>query len=276
MKNNIIKKLSILLVLSLFVFSLSACNNSTPAKDEGEKPVDKTPEEIVELTISAAISLQDALTELKETYESNNENVKLIYNFGSSGSLMKQIEEGAEVDLFLSAAKKQMDELEEKDLLINESRVDLLSNDLVLLVNENYKDKVKTVDDLLNLKDEKIAMGEPESVPAGRYTAEALTNLGLYDKLTDNIVFAKNVRQVVTYVDSENTVAGFCYGSDSIIAKNSTIAEVVKEDSHKPIVYPATVIKDTKNIDEAQKFLDFLKTDEALKVFEDYGFKKVK
>lgn len=186
-----------------------------------------------------------------------------------------QIQEGAEVDLFLSAAKKQMDELEEGDLLIEDSRVDLLGNDLVLLINDNYKDKIKSVDDLLKLEDEKIAIGDPGSVPAGKYASEALTNLGFYDKLEDKLVLAKNVRQVVTYVDGEDAVAGFCYKSDTLIAENSDIAEVVKSDSHKPIVYPAAIIKSTEKAEETQKLLDYLKSDEALNIFEKHGFKKL-
>ena len=270
------KKISLALILCLLIVSLCACGNSASQENTKEETEKSTPVEKVELTISAAASLQDAIGELKETYENKDENVELVINFGSSGSLMKQIEEGAEVDLFISAGKKQMDELEEKELLVNESRIDLLGNDLVLLVNNNYKDKIKSVNDLLNLKDEKIAMGAPDSVPAGKYAAESLTNLGLYDKLEEKLVLTKDVRQVVTYVDSENVVAGFCYGSDTFIAKNSSIAEIVPDDSHKPIVYPAAIIKSTEEIDETQKFLDFLQSDESLNVFEKYGFKKIK
>ena len=255
------KILATIILISLLV-SLSAC---------GSKPATKT-----DLTISAAVSVQDAILVLKERYEEGNKDINLLFNFGASGSLMKQIEEGADVDLFISAGKSQVDQLEEGDLLVNESRIDLLGNDLVLIVNENFVDTIKSLDDLLNLNNEKIAMGEPESVPAGKYTLESLENLDLYSKLEPNMVFTKDVRQVVSYVDDENVVAGFCYGSDAIVAKNSSIAEIVPEDSHKPIVYPAAIIKTTKNSEEIEKFFEFLQTDESIAVFEKYGFKSVK
>lgn len=256
------KKFLVTLLLVSLLVSLSAC---------GSNPATKT-----DLTISAAASVQDAILILKEKYEEKNKGINLLFNFGASGSLMKQIEEGADVDLFISAGKSQVDQLEEKDLLVNESRINLLGNDLVLIVNENYVDKIKSLNDLLNLEDKKIAMGEPESVPAGKYTLESLENLDLYSKLKGNMVFTKDVRQVVSYVDDENAVAGFCYGSDATIAKNSSVAEIVPEDSHKPIVYPAAIIKATKNSEEIKKFFDFLQTDESMTIFKEYGFKSVK
>lgn len=267
--------LSLGLVLSL---SLVACGNKTDEVKEEAKPevVEQTQEdskEKVDLTLSVAVSVQDAMLELQEKYETENPNIKLNFNFGASGTLMQQIEQGADVDLFISAGKKQVDELEEKGLIINDSRIDLLKNDLVLIVNGKHKDEVKSVEDLKKLEGTAIAMGEPEVVPAGKYTKEALENLGVYEELTPKIVFTKDVREALNYVDSENTIAGFCYGSDAKASKNAVVAEILPEESHSPIVYPAAIISETKKLDEIQKFFDFIQTSESKAVFEKHGFK---
>lgn len=254
------KKILSTIVLVTIILSLVAC--------DGNKKLDK-----VDLYVSVAASVQDAILELQKVYESKNKDINLIFNFGPSGGLMQQIEEGVDADLFISAGKKQVDQLEEKELLINDSRINLLKNDLVLIVNEKNKDKIKSLDDLLTLEGTSIAMGEPESVPAGRYTLEALESLGLYEALEPHIVFTKDVRQALDYVDTENTIAGFCYGSDAKISTNSVIAEIVSSDAHSPIIYPAAIIKDTKNLEEIKKFLAFLQTKESKIIFEKYGFK---
>lgn len=264
------KKILSTIILVTLMLSLVACGGG---KDVDKEPVDGKPIEKVELIASVAASVQDAILELKEVYEKDNENINLLFNSSASGALMQQIEEGVHVDLFISAGKSQVDQLEEKGLLVNESRVDLLKNDLVLIVNENHQDKVKSLDDLLNLEGTAIAMGAPESVPAGKYTLEALESLGLYEKLEPHVVFTKDVRQALNYVDTENTIAGFCYASDAKMAGNSVVAQVVPSDSHAPIVYPAAIIKDTKNLEEIEKFLAFLQTEESKTVFEKYGFK---
>lgn len=280
MKKLLVKKNFLVLALILLMTNMLACSNSSLSSDDADNPQDTdisvdAPKGKIDIMVSAAISLTDAMEELKSIYEEENQNINIIYNFGASGALMQQIEEGAPVDLFLSAAQKQMNELEEKDLIIKESRLDFVGNDLVLIVNKNHQDTIKSVNDLLNLTNEKIAMGEPESVPAGKYTADTLTSLGLYDDLLDNIVFTKNVRQVITYVDSENAVAGFCYGSDTTIATDSVISEIVKEESHEPIIYPAAIIKDSKNSEATEDFLNFVNTNEAQEIFEKHGFSRI-
>lgn len=264
------KLLSIIMLVTVMV-SLVACGGN---KETDKSPVvDDANVEQVDLYASVAASVQDAMLELQKVYEKENLNVNLFFNFGASGALMQQIEEGVDADLFISAGKKQVDQLEEKGLLINESRIDFLKNDLVLIVNEKNKDKVKSLDDLLTLEGTAIAMGEPDSVPAGKYTLEALQSLGLYDQLEPHIVFTKDVRQALDYVDTENTIAGFCYASDAKMATNSVVAQVVPSDAHSPIVYPAAIIKDTKNLEEIKNFFAFLQTPESKAVFEKYGFK---
>ena len=150
----------------------------------------------VELNISAAASLQDAAKELQNLYNQEHPDVKILYNFGASGTLQHQIEEGAPTDLFISAGKKQMDALEEQNMLLENSRVNLLTNELVLITGKDSQ--LTGFEGLTEDTIQKISIGVPETVPAGNYAKEALTNLGLWDTLQPKLVLAKDVRQVLT------------------------------------------------------------------------------
>lgn len=224
-----------------------------------------------EIRISAAISLKDALDALKGTYSRKEAGVDIQYNFGASGMLQKQIEEGAPVDLFISAGKKQMDELASKGLIVPETRVNLLGNELVLIVAMEKKNTVKTFADLAD-KAQSFSIGMPETVPAGKYGKETLVSLKLWDKLEKRIVYAKDVRQVLAYVDSGNVDAGLVYRSDTVALKSAAATAVSPKGSHGPIVYPMAVVKAAKHPEAARKFVEFLKTPEAAKVFAQYRF----
>ncbi|MFZ1026004.1 MAG: molybdate ABC transporter substrate-binding protein [Limnoraphis robusta] len=224
-----------------------------------------------ELIISAAASLTDAMNAIQPLYQQENPEVKLTYNFGPSGSLQQQIEQGAPVDVFISAAPKQMNDLEEKGLLLSGTRKDLLKNAIVLIVPK-ANPKVKTFQDLMNGKVGKIGIGEPESVPAGRYAKEVLTSMNMYDKLQPKLVFAKDVRQVLTYVETGNVDAGMVYTTDAKISDKISIVATAPAGSHSPIIYPIAVIKDSKNPEAAKGFVSFLSSNTAKSVFERYGF----
>jgi molybdate transport system substrate-binding protein len=204
-------------------------------------------------------------------YGKKEPEVELQFNLGSSGMLQKQIEEGAPVDLFISAGKKQMDELAAKGLIIPETRSDLLGNELVLIVTKEKTNVIKTFADLAD-KANSISIGQPESVPAGKYGKETLTSLKLWDKVEKKIVFAKDVRQVLAYVDSGNVDAGLVYRSDTVALKSAHMAAVAPKGSHSPIVYPMAAVKSSKNLEVTKKFMDFLKTPEPAKVFANYKF----
>lgn len=223
------------------------------------------------IQVSAAISLKDALAVLKESYEKKNPDADVRFNLASSGMLQKQIEEGAPVDLFISAGKKQMDELVAKKLIVPETRSDLLSNELALVVSKEKKGIITSFNDL-PAKAQSISIGQPETVPAGKYGKETLTNLKLWDAVQKKIMFAKDVRQVLSYVDSGNVDAGLVYRSDTVALKSGAVVAVAPKGSHSPILYPMAIIKDGKNRDAAKKFMEFLKTTEAAKVFANYKF----
>jgi molybdate transport system substrate-binding protein len=223
------------------------------------------------IQISAAISLKDALAVLKESYEKKNPDVDVRFNLASSGMLQKQIEEGAPVDLFISAGKKQMDELAAKKLIVPETRSDLLGNVLVLIVSKEKKGSIASFNDL-PVKAQSISIGQPETVPAGKYGKETLTNLKLWDSVQKKIMFAKDVRQVLSYVESGNVDAGLVYRSDTLALKSGVVVAVAPKGSHSPILYPMAIIKDGKNRNTAKKFMDFLRSAEAAKVFATYKF----
>ncbi|NJK61639.1 MAG: molybdate ABC transporter substrate-binding protein [Synechococcaceae cyanobacterium SM2_3_1] len=223
------------------------------------------------LTISVAASLQDAINALQPLYEEKNPDVELVINFGSSGSLQQQIEQGAPVDVFLSASARQMDALEEKDLLLPGSRTDLVKNQLVLITPVNGLE-IKSPADLMQPEIKRIALGEPASVPAGTYGQQALTVLDLVEALEPRFVFGKDVRQVLNYVETGNMEAGIVYRTDALLSQQVQIALTFPAETHDPIVYPIAVINDSKYPTEAQHFVKFLQTDGAQAVFTQFGF----
>jgi len=234
-------------------------------------PVTACAAERTSIRISAAMSLKNALTDVKATYEKMVPNVELEINYGSSGHLQKQIEQGAPVDIFLSAGKKQMDELEAKGLLILGTRTNLLGNKLVLIVAKEKKSSLRSFAGLLD-KAQAISIGQPETVPAGKYAKETLTNLRLWEKLEKRIMFAKDVRQVLAYVESGNVDAGLVYQSDTLALKSGAVVATAPAGSHSAIVYPMAEIKGSKSRVETVKFSAFLQTAEAAKIFEKYQF----
>ncbi|MGL5312584.1 MAG: molybdate ABC transporter substrate-binding protein, partial [Peptostreptococcaceae bacterium] len=215
--------------------------------------------------------LKEAMAELEEEYKKSNENITLVVNFGASGSLQQQIEQGAPCDLFISAGKKQMDALEEGGLLLEETNKNLVLNDLVLVAAEDSE--IISIEDLKTDKVKHIAVGEANSVPAGKYADEVLTNLNIKDSVKDKLVFAKDVKEVLAWTASGNAEAGFVYYSDALTNDSVKIIETTPEDSHSPIVYPVAVIKDSKKVEEAKKFEEFLLSDKGQDILSKYGYK---
>ena len=259
MKRNI-KNLMLFMLLAVMSISMVGCNTSTvaPAK--------------VELTISAAASLTDALNEIQTAYELENENIKLHFNFGASGALKQQIEQGAPTDLFLSAATKVMNELVEQQLIEEDQQMNVLMNELVVVVPTDSKLTIEKSEDLSVDGISKIAIGIPESVPAGNYAQEALTHDNLWDALQPKLVQAKDVRQVLQYVETGNADIGFVYKTDALSTSGVKIAYTVDPSTYTTAEYPFGIIKETKHQKEAESLLAYLQSEEALNVFTKYGF----
>jgi len=223
------------------------------------------------LLISAAASLKEALEEIKPLYQQSKSNVNISYNFGSSGALQQQIEQGAPADIFISAAKKQVDALEQKGLLVTGTRNIIAKNRLVLVVPKN----VVGITSFYSLKDaevKKIAIGEPRSVPAGQYAQQVLEKLKIWTEVKSKLVFANNVRQVLASVESGNADAGLVYITDAKISNQIKVVVTADEKYHSPIIYPLAVVKRSKNINAAKDFSQFLSSDQAKMVFKKYGF----
>lgn len=229
-----------------------------------------TKDEKITLTISAAISLTDALEEMKEVYETEH-NVELTFNLAGSGTLAQQIEQGAPVDLFISANEQWMDTLEENGLILSDTRSDVTGNRLVLIAHTDSTLSYQSFDEFTP---EDVAIGNPDSVPAGAYAKEALTALNVWDDIEDQLILAKDVRQVLTYIETGNATVGFVYESDALSSDDVQIVTTVGENYHDPITYPSAVIADTDYEGEAKALLDYLRSEDAQDIFAKHGFTK--
>jgi len=228
--------------------------------------------EEISLTISVAASLTESLTDIKELYVAENPNIEITFNFGSSGSLQQQIEQGADVDLFFSAGKKQMDALQSKGLILNQTRKNILRNSVVLIIPIDSSKNINDFEDLTNDNIDKIALGEPKSVPAGQYAEELFNNLHILDEIKSKAVYGKDVKEVLTWVESGNADAGIVYITDAKMSDKVNVVATASEGETSPILYPSAVIGASKNIDASKNFLSYLTSDEAKTIFEKYGF----
>ncbi|RWZ54765.1 molybdate ABC transporter substrate-binding protein [Halobacillus fulvus] len=224
------------------------------------------------ITISAAASLTDALDPIVELYEKEHD-ITIKRNVAGSGKLAQQIEQGAPVDLFLSANQKWMDRLEDNGWIDPSTRVTFAENQLVVIRKKGDHPPF-SLEHLADLEaSSKIALGEPESVPVGSYTKQALKTIQLWGKISEHRVFASDVRQVLAYVESGNAEYGFVYKSDTYISDQVEIAAAIDSSFHAPIVYPGAVVTDSPNQAEARDFLEFLQSPEVREMLHDYGFK---
>ncbi|WP_026906495.1 molybdate ABC transporter substrate-binding protein [Paucisalibacillus globulus] len=251
-----------LILLLLFLIVMTGC--SSDKKLEANKTV--------ELTISAAASLKEALEKIQVEFELDHPDVKLTYNFGSSGSLKQQITQGAPVDLFFSAAEDKFNELVDEGFIAKEEGVTFLENELVLVVPSENTSEITRLEDLIHHNIDHISIGIPETVPAGKYAKESLIYQNLWADLRSKIVPAKDVRQVLSYVETANVAAGIVYHTDALISNKVTIITTIDSSTHTPIHYPVGIINKTKNYEAAKEFYNYLQNDKAIGVFKEYGF----
>ncbi len=261
-KNILSYAISIFIMISIITGCSMRNVNDTEQKDTNK----------VELLVSAAASLSDVSKDLTELYKKEKPNVDIKFSFGSSGALETQIEEGAPADIFISAALKQMISLEKKGLLQEGSKKDLLVNKVVLISPKDSKIKLLRFQDAASDSISKIALGEPQSVPAGQYAQEVFTTLGIWDKVKGKGVFGSDVRQVLAWVENGDVDCGVVYQTDAIASEKIKVVCEAPKDSHKPVIYPVAVIKNSKNQEEASRFIDFLTTAQAAATFKKHGF----
>lgn len=273
-----------ILALGMMTCGISAA--AQEAETEGSVAVEA---EEVEVTVFAAASLTETLTEISEMYQEEHPNVKLVFNFDSSGTLKTQIQEGAVCDLFISAGQKQMDQMdrsadpevntEELDLILEDSRVDILENKVTLCVSEDSESGITSFDDLADaLKEGSVLMAMGNSdVPVGQYTQKILAYYELSEEelaSTGVISYGSNVKEVTTQILEGTVDCGVIYCTDAYSA-GLNVTDYATPEMCGQVIYPAAVLKDSKCTEEAQAFLDFLQTDACMEVFEQVGFSPV-
>lgn len=281
------KKIFALLSAFAMVIALAGCGSSAASEGSGSASASPTDEQ-VELIVFAAASMTETLEEIQKTYEAENPNVKLIFTFDSSGTLKTQIAEAAPCDVFISAAPKQMNQLditqdEEKnpdklDFIDPDTRINLLENKVALVVPSNNPLDIKNFDDLAEkLKNEQILMAMGNSdVPVGQYTQKILAYYELNEEELANagkITYGTNVKDVVEQVKNESVQAGVVYATDAA-SGGLTVIDTAKKEMCGQVIYPAAVLKESAHPEEAKAFLAYLQSDAAMKVFEGVGFSK--
>ena len=259
------KLASVVTVLWVSAAALAGCGGTKAVTLDAKQPA-------IELNISAAVSMKDALAEIQKNYQAKQPNVKLTFNVGASGSLQKQIEQGAPADIFISAAPKQMDELQDKKLINSATRKNLVENKLVVVVPKESTIAITKYEDLVQAEVKKIALGETAVVPAGQYAKEVLQKLDVWDKVQDKVVYAKDVRTVLAYAETGNVEAGIIYKTDAAASDKIKVVANAPAGSHKPIVYPIAVVAGTKQAKAADDFVAYLFGQESAAVLEKYGF----
>ncbi len=276
------KKFVSMLLACMMALSLTACGNQEAAKEEEKEPT-------IELIVFAAASMTETLTEISELYKVENPNVELIFNFDSSGTLKTHIQEGAACDLFISAGQKQMNQLditadpeintEGLDYVSEDTRINILENKVTLCVAESSDTKIQTFDDWAKaLKEGSILMAMGNSdVPVGQYTQKILSFYGLNEEelaAAGTISYGSNVKEVTTQVSEGSVDCGVIYCTDAFSA-GLNISDYATAQMCGQVIYPAAVLKDSANPDEAKEFLSFLQTDECMEIFEAVGFSRV-
>jgi molybdate transport system substrate-binding protein len=274
-KNNL---LTILASLS-FIFAFGGCSSTNltsattvPQTTTAETKAVTKADKPVELLVGAAASLKNAMTDIEKVYKTENANVTLTFTYGASGALQQQIEQGAPVDVFISAATKQMKALEDGGLILQGSKKEILENKVVLIVPKGNKLGITSFEQILKAK--LIALGEPASVPVGQYSEEIFTYLKTLDQVKAKATYGKDVTEVLTWVSTGNVDAGVVYATDAASSDAVEVVASAPEGSCSKVIYPAAVVKASKEAAEAQKFVEFLTSDKAVKEFEKYGFSK--
>ncbi|MEK4382293.1 molybdate ABC transporter substrate-binding protein [Aeribacillus sp. FSL K6-2848] len=251
------KKMFVIFILMILI--LAGCN---PPKQEK-----------VELTISSAASLKDCMQKIKKSFEREHRNIHLSLNFGGSGTLQRQILQGAPTDLFISAGKEQLKPLRDKGFIKKETN--LAGNELVLVVPNDANQVADHLEDLAAVHIKRIAIGTPGAVPAGTYAKEALQSVHIWDKIEPKMIYAKDVRQVLAYVETKNVDAGIVYRTDAKKSKKVKISAAIDPKTHSRIVYPMAMMKRTKHADETETFYQFLQGEKAMSILKKFGFQQV-
>lgn len=256
------------IMMALFTFSLLLVGTSC-SSEHAESKSNKTI-----LTVSAASSLREVLDEIGKLFQEANPDIELRFNFGASGTLKQQIEQGAPVDIYVSASVDKYEELEEQKFI--HKGTSLVSNELVLITSKNAEWNGQHFRDLASADISKIAIGTPGVVPAGTYARQVLQYEGVWDQLQEKIVLAKDVHQVLTYVETGNVDAGIVYKTDALLSDKVKVVAKADPASHEPISYPVGVLINSNHKKEALLFYEYVKSEAAEKQWGLFGFDMIK
>lgn len=267
-----------------FLFSLlvlAGCNSEktevqqekqTENETQTEANSEAETKEKVELIISAAASLTDVAEEISTAFNKENEHITVTYNFGSSGSLVSQIQEGAPADIFLSASKKDMDTLADGDLIVADSRFVFAGNSLVVIAPKDSALELSSLDDIATVEAANIIIGDTTTTPIGRYTKESFENINAWSAVEGKLVFATTVNQILTHVQDGNAELGVSFKTDAM--RNDEVKALLDIDPslHGAITYPAAVIKDSQQQEAASLYINFLASEEGKQILASHGF----
>ena len=268
------KRIGAVVLAVCMVLSCAGCGGSSN-KGASEETTEVTTEGgNSKILVAAAASLQATFdNELIPLFEKENPEITVEGTYASSGDLQQQIESGLDADVFFSAATSNMDTLAEEKLIDEDTVVDLLKNNIVLITPKDSKLGIKSFKDIT--KADTIAIGDPESVPAGKYAKEILTNLGVYNEVEKKASLGASVTEVLSWVAEGSADAGIVYATDAATTdKVKVVAEAPEDSLAEPDIYPVGIVSASENKEAAEKFVEFLKSDEAIQIFEDYGFIK--
>lgn len=258
------KKLILPILAAILCLGIVAFIAASPGAEEQPTPI----------TVSAAASLTEAFTDIAGEFEAAHPDTKVELNLAGSGTLRMQIEGGAPIDVFASASQNHMDLLSEENLIENSSRKDFAANTLVMVVPENNGSETpKSLEDLTADSVEKIAIGDPESAPVGKYTKQAMEDAGIWEKLEGKVILAENVKQVLTYVETGEVDAGFVYMTDAESGRKDLYEITYTVPVNESISYPIAVLSESVNKEEAQEFVDFVTGTRGQEILAEYGFK---
>jgi len=264
------KKIFICMATTITLLLTSACINNNPVVQNAQS---SNPP--IELNVSAALGLKEALLDIQQDYEINHPNIKIIYNLAAAGVLQSQIEQGAPADIFISAASNQVDALAKNNLIDASSRKNLVSNELVLIVPKNSSLELTCFNDLAKTTVTHYGLGEPKTVPAGQYSIEVMKHLGIWDEVKNKAILAKDVRTILSYVETGDADAGIVFSTVAATSNKVKVVAIAPEDSHEPIVFPGVILANSKHHEAAQEFLNYLTSPAGMKVFQKYGFTEI-
>lgn len=234
-------------------------------------PAMSTAQQTTRLTISAGAGLRNVLLEIQQAYTQQAANVTISYNFAASGALRRQIEQGAPADVAMLASVEDMDALQSQNLLLEGTHKNVFKSEVVLIMPRDSTG-VASFQDLTHQVVRRIAIGEPRGVPLGQYAEEVFNYFGIREQLQPKLVYARNALEIMSYVEAGNVDAGIVHDTNARQSDQVRLVAIAPAASHTPVIYPVAILKGSRNPETAAEFVQFLSSDQAVKIFKEYGY----